>query len=509
MRAWLVALAFVCACGPPLAHRGGPVRPPCGAPQACAAACQRGDADACVRLGDLASAELADLDVEEATPAWTRACELGRGVGCERLACVLLRDGQRQAAAAELKRACEHGACTLAHTCEEDARCEASAACAIDLPDADERQCMSGDGVACLLLGEAREDRGGDSRAMYQRACAVDIAGACLRAGNTSEAAALYRARCAAGHASACELERGLPALAHAAPAPMLLDPWRDIACGSGAPASTDPIVAAHCERIAAAVATWRSQWLAPARTFFATLRPATLPPTVLYPFGAGDLLTALAVFPQAEQYVTISLEPAAITQRPMSAARRHEWLARWRVRAEALLRDSYSTTRGLEASGIVELALLGIAANGCAVRGAPIAQDNGLSLAFDCDGHARRWRHVTADLAGSRESLAAKIRGLGDISVLLKATGFLMWQPRFAALRDVLLERGRWIVGDGSSIHPDDARARGRTATVLGELTPPFPTGDPAREASLRAAARGPGPPMPFGYGHTVVVIE
>jgi hypothetical protein len=192
-----------------------------------------------------------------------------------------------------------------------------------------------------------------------------------------------------------------------------------------------------------------------------------------------------------------------------MSAARRHEWLARWRVRAEALLRDSYSTTRGLEASGIVELALLGISANGCAIRGAPIAQDNGLSLAFDCEGVTRRWRHVTTDLAGSRESLMAKIRGLGDISVLLKATGYLLWQPRFQTLRDVLLERGHWIIGDSSSIHPDDARAAGRTATVLGAFTPPFPTGDSAREASLQAAARGPGSPMPFGYGKTVIVIE
>ncbi len=509
MRVWFVALLFLTACPRPSARRDAIAPPACSAPRDCSAACERGDGDACLRLGDLASAELADLDIEEAAPAWSRACEMGRGVGCERLACVLLRDGQREAASKELKRACDHGACTLSRACDENASCASSPACSIDLPTGDEKRCMAGDTVACMLLGEVREDHGQDGHAMYEQACAAGIAAGCLRAGNTSEAATLYRARCTAGHASACELERGLPALEKAPPTRVLLDPWRDIACGGGQTPSSDPIVAAHCQRITAAVATWRTQWLAPARTFFATVRPPALPPTVLYPFGAGDLLTALAVFPLATQYVTISLEPAALAQRPMSAASRHEWLARWRVRAESLLRDSYSTTRGLEASGIVELALLGISANGCAIRGAPIAQDNGLSLAFDCDGVTRAWRHVTADLAGSRESLTAKIRGLGDISVLLKATGFLLWQERFAALRDVLLERGHWIVGDSSSIHPDDARAGGRTATVLGAFTPPFPTGDATREASLRAQAQGPGSPMPFGYGKTVIVIE
>src|SRR5215470_15906096 len=44
---------------------------------------------------------------------------------------------------------------------------------------------------------------------------------------------------------------------------------------------------------------------------FLAKLVPAGLPKQVVYPFGGGDLLTALATFPDMTEFTTISLEPA------------------------------------------------------------------------------------------------------------------------------------------------------------------------------------------------------
>ena len=38
---------------------------------------------------------------------------------------------------------------------------------------------------------------------------------------------------------------------------------------------------------------------------------PADLPKAVVYPFGGGDLVTALATFPNADEFTTISLESA------------------------------------------------------------------------------------------------------------------------------------------------------------------------------------------------------
>ena len=52
------------------------------------------------------------------------------------------------------------------------------------------------------------------------------------------------------------------------------------------------------------------------ASAFIAKLRPADLPTTVVYPFGGGDLLTALTVYPDARDVTTLSLEHAGDPRR-------------------------------------------------------------------------------------------------------------------------------------------------------------------------------------------------
>src|SRR5690606_5609754 len=47
------------------------------------------------------------------------------------------------------------------------------------------------------------------------------------------------------------------------------------------------------------------------AMPFISKLRPNDLPTTVVYPFGGGDLMGALATFPNATEVTTISLEIA------------------------------------------------------------------------------------------------------------------------------------------------------------------------------------------------------
>jgi hypothetical protein len=66
-----------------------------------------------------------------------------------------------------------------------------------------------------------------------------------------------------------------------------------------------------HCRALARAVERYQDRWLGHARPFFARVVPPGLPRAVVYPFGGGDLATALAVFPDAEEYTTLSLEPA------------------------------------------------------------------------------------------------------------------------------------------------------------------------------------------------------
>ena len=85
-------------------------------------------------------------------------------------------------------------------------------------------------------------------------------------------------------------------------------------ACGGDGP--VDPRYAGkaqarHCAEMQRRYASYRKAWADRARAFIAELRPADLPSTVVYPFGGGDLSSALVVFPDATEITTISLEAA------------------------------------------------------------------------------------------------------------------------------------------------------------------------------------------------------
>ncbi len=147
------------------------------------------------------------------------------------------------------------------------------------------------------------------------------------------------------------------------APAPMrppvptaapqeLVDEARELlvvgACADGTSAKIKPeIYAAHCKTVRAAQDDYKKQWLAPAAEFFKANVPAGLPKTVVYPFAGGDLSTALAVYPDADEITTISLEPAGdpralgrLSEKELKAA-----LPTVSTELSALYRHNYSKT--------------------------------------------------------------------------------------------------------------------------------------------------------------------
>ena len=84
-------------------------------------------------------------------------------------------------------------------------------------------------------------------------------------------------------------------------------------ACGDlPPPPSFDPkLLASHCDVIKKAQDDYLTQWVRPARSFFAEHVPSDVPRKAIYPFAGGDLSTALTVYPDADEITTISLEPA------------------------------------------------------------------------------------------------------------------------------------------------------------------------------------------------------
>src|SRR5688572_18497277 len=87
---------------------------------------------------------------------------------------------------------------------------------------------------------------------------------------------------------------------------------YRVASCGGSEapPADLDATtIEKHCVEMKKRYEYITKNYVEKARAFFGPLQPADLPNTVVYPFGGGDLLSALVTFPNATEITTISLE--------------------------------------------------------------------------------------------------------------------------------------------------------------------------------------------------------
>ncbi|HUQ02749.1 MAG TPA: hypothetical protein VM261_09660 [Kofleriaceae bacterium] len=89
---------------------------------------------------------------------------------------------------------------------------------------------------------------------------------------------------------------------------------YRIGACGGTEPIARQlPVksIEHHCAQMDYRYKRYRHAWVDKAKPFIAALRPSNLPTTAVYPFGGGDLNSALTVFPDATEITTVSLEAA------------------------------------------------------------------------------------------------------------------------------------------------------------------------------------------------------
>ena len=91
---------------------------------------------------------------------------------------------------------------------------------------------------------------------------------------------------------------------------------YREVACGGSAtlPAEVDKAtVDKHCDVMTKRYAEFQKTYAVPAEAFFAPLRPADLPTTIVYPFGGGDLASALS--PPADHQAPSAIRRSSISQ--------------------------------------------------------------------------------------------------------------------------------------------------------------------------------------------------
>jgi hypothetical protein len=300
---------------------------------------------------------------------------------------------------------------------------------------------------------------------------------------------------------------------------------FRVAACGpSGeAPAQFDKdVIAHHCADLERAYSDYRRDWVDVAKPFLASLRPKDLPAEVIYPFGGGDLTSALATFPDAEEITTISLEPAGDV-RPidrLAGDRLPSELATHRGHIERLFAKAHSRTDNLDKEAHTELpgeiifalaALVVYGAEPVSLRYFRLRDDGSLAFVSQADISAaaknakalrklfenaelrfRRagdggnpvqvLRHIAFNLDDDHmradPALLAYLNARGEVAAMTKAASHLLWSSHFSLMRGWLLEHSDWMVSDSTGISPRFAKAAGFTQETYGRFDGPAPFG-------------------------------
>jgi len=344
---------------------------------------------------------------------------------------------------------------------------------------------------------------------------------------------------------------------------------FRVAACGSD---DTIPerfsarAITAHCKEMAGIYASYKKAWADEARTFIAALRPKDLPATVVYPFGGGDLSSALAVYPDATELTTISLEAAGDVRvmDTIKSAKLDGEVDSIGNEIRRLYQAAHSTTKSLQAvahfelPGTIMFALAGLAVHGMepvALRYFDIEPDGSLTYltgaqledraaelvarklgkdppkkithywyeqisAFanveiqyrprgDARAPVRTYRHIVANLDDTHmdadDRVLKHLRGKGKVSVMTKAASFLLWYDDFTKIRDYLLRNLAWMISDASGIPPSYADPAGFEEITYGEFTGPYFIIDDknTRAEFVKLWKAQPRRELPFRFGY------
>jgi hypothetical protein len=331
-----------------------------------------------------------------------------------------------------------------------------------------------------------------------------------------------------------CAADARADAPAPAAPADFLADAklfYRVVACGGSEalPATVDKdIVDKHCEEMAKRYQHFTEKYITPAQAFFATVRPANLPTTVVYPFGGGDLASALVTYPDAREITTISLEHAGDPTRlaTMDKAKLKIALSAYRDAVAGLLSLNDSTSenmRKLERGGIpgqLSFHITGMTALGFEpvslkfftldqaggvhyltkpeidalatktakkVKGGWVDTDfseafTNMELTFRKAGDPKApviiHRHIAANLADKAfkdSPLEKYLVAKGKVCALTKAASYLMWDSGFSKIRDYLTGHMVWMASDATGLPPRVAKKAGFVQVTYGSFSGPF----------------------------------
>ncbi len=338
---------------------------------------------------------------------------------------------------------------------------------------------------------------------------------------------------------------------------------FRVAACGGDdawIPANVDKkVVDKHCTALKANYAEYKKEWLDVAMPFIAKLRPKDVPERLVYPFGGGDLVHALATYPDAQEITTISLEIAGDARGVDKAdtKRLDKELATLRSHLGKLFLKAHSRTENLDIEtrgvipGEVAFTMAALALHGfepVALRYFTFENDGSLHFLTDKEieknekvqGRAgpfanaeirfrrpgekqvRVLRHVAYDLSDESlkksPQLLAHLDQKKKVATMTKAASHLLWDDKnFGTIRDWLMTHTDWMISDTTGVPPRIAKKYGFVQDLFGLYEWPEPFGTvnntdaKAFKDLFKSSSNGPisfryGYPDNKSHGHIVV---
>jgi hypothetical protein len=335
---------------------------------------------------------------------------------------------------------------------------------------------------------------------------------------------------------------------------------FRVVACAGEEPIPSQldaKVVEAHCKELERRKEKYRKTWIGEAMPFIANLKPTGLPTTVVYPFGGGDLISALTTYPDATDITTMSLEHAGDPRRieTVSSKDLASSLALIRATSMGLLVANDSKTENLmkgqrgELPGQLSFFLIALSVHGfepvslkyvkpntdgslryltadelrvseeksaALLHKAWVSPDfseafDNLELVFvkkgeDPNTKSRVHRHFAQNLSdasfGQDTGMKNYLEKKGRIVAMTKAASYLLWRDQFSTIRDYLLAHMEFMVSDSTGIPPRFASKAGFSQQAYGRFTESFLGANPQYNEDFRGLWKS-AKPLPFRYGY------
>ncbi|MCW1884912.1 hypothetical protein OKA04_09250 [Luteolibacter flavescens] len=252
-----------------------------------------------------------------------------------------------------------------------------------------------------------------------------------------------------------------------------------------------------------------------------ANIRPLTGDPrTLLYPFGGPDLLHAIALFPQASNYVLLGLEPAGglpyLDNQDPGAVMGS--LNRLGVAMDSQLKHGYFITKDMRNDlaggpmpGVTPILLASLAlmdAHVQSVEPLNAGGRTGVDIRFRLPGGGnRRAIYVSGDLSngGFNASYKSWLSSYSGSVAYFKAASYLMHDSNFSGARDWVLGNCRAVVQDDSGIPYRYYDSSKWDVRLFGDYEAPIALFAKHAQSDLKAAydAGASTTGIPFGSGY------